>query len=309
MTLDPATGVWSVTGPSSWYGKYYLYEVKVFVRSTGHVETNLVTDPYSVSLSMNSKRSQIVSLDDPAFKPPGWDGLAKPRLAAPEDIVLYELHVRDFSANDASVPANLRGTFKAFTHKLQRHEAPARAGPRRPDARPPAAGVRHRLHQRGQVDLADPGRQPVVLRARLRPSSRRWCRPWPNATASTGATTRCTTPCPRAATPPTPTARRASSSSAQMVQSLNQSGLRVVMDVVYNHTTAAGQNDHSVLDSIVPGYYHRLERRRQRHNQLLLPGHGHRAHHDGEAHDRLGGDLGEAATRSTASASTSWAST
>ena len=43
-----------------------------------------------------------------------------------------------------------------------------------------------------------------------------------------------------------------------MVQSLNQSGLRVVMDVVYNHTNASGQNENSVLDRIVPGYYHRL---------------------------------------------------
>ena len=39
----------------------------------------------------------------------------KPPLAAPEDIVLYELHVRDFSANDATVPEALRGTYKAFT--------------------------------------------------------------------------------------------------------------------------------------------------------------------------------------------------
>ena len=31
------------------------------------------------------------------------------------------------------------------------------------------------------------------------------------------------------------------------------------MDVVYNHTNAAGQNDKSVLDRIVPGYYHRLD--------------------------------------------------
>ena len=44
----------------------------------------------------------------------------------------------------------------------------------------------------------------------------------------------------------------------QMVQSLNQTGLRVVMDVVYNHTNSAGQNPKSVLDKIVPGYYHRL---------------------------------------------------
>ena len=43
-----------------------------------------------------------------------------------------------------------------------------------------------------------------------------------------------------------------------MVQALNADGLRVVMDVVYNHTNAAGQADKSVLDRIVPGYYHRL---------------------------------------------------
>jgi pullulanase-type alpha-1,6-glucosidase len=45
----------------------------------------------------------------------------------------------------------------------------------------------------------------------------------------------------------------------QMVQSLNQNGLRVVVDVVYNHTNSAGQAERSVLDRIVPGYYHRLD--------------------------------------------------
>jgi pullulanase len=44
----------------------------------------------------------------------------------------------------------------------------------------------------------------------------------------------------------------------RMIQSLNQNGLRVVMDVVYNHTNSSGQNPRSVLDRIVPGYYHRL---------------------------------------------------
>jgi len=42
------------------------------------------------------------------------------------------------------------------------------------------------------------------------------------------------------------------------VQSLARLGLRVVMDVVYNHTSASGQNARSVLDRVVPGYYHRL---------------------------------------------------
>ena len=44
----------------------------------------------------------------------------------------------------------------------------------------------------------------------------------------------------------------------EMVQSLNRTGLGVVNDVVYNHTAAAGQAEKSVLDRVVPGYYHRL---------------------------------------------------
>ncbi len=44
-----------------------------------------------------------------------------------------------------------------------------------------------------------------------------------------------------------------------MIQALNRAGLRVVMDVVYNHTTASGQGPKSVLDRVVPGYYHRLD--------------------------------------------------
>ena len=43
-----------------------------------------------------------------------------------------------------------------------------------------------------------------------------------------------------------------------MVKALSDMGLRVVMDVVYNHTHASGISDKSVLDKIVPGYYHRL---------------------------------------------------
>ena len=43
-----------------------------------------------------------------------------------------------------------------------------------------------------------------------------------------------------------------------MVAGINRAGLRAVMDVVYNHTTASGQAEKSVLDRIVPGYYQRL---------------------------------------------------
>ncbi|MBL1828594.1 hypothetical protein ELE35_30070, partial [Klebsiella pneumoniae] len=81
----------------------------------GKFEKNLVTDPYSLALSTNSRRSQIADLSDANLKPQGWDSLKKPPLEAFEDVVVYELHVRDFSVFDNTVPENLRGTFRAFT--------------------------------------------------------------------------------------------------------------------------------------------------------------------------------------------------
>ena len=49
----------------------------------------------------------------------------------------------------------------------------------------------------------------------------------------------------------------------EMVKALSDNGLRVVMDVVYNHTAASGQGDKSVLDKVVPGYYYRYDYQRR----------------------------------------------
>ncbi|MFY0581689.1 hypothetical protein ACN28S_52130 [Cystobacter fuscus] len=90
-----------------------------------------VTDPYSLSLSLNSKRSRVVNLADPALAPQGWNSLKKPALDAPEDIVLYELHVRDFSIHDLTVPEPRRGTFLAFTELESNGMKHLRGSPRR----------------------------------------------------------------------------------------------------------------------------------------------------------------------------------
>ena len=256
MAFDPATGVWSATG--SWYGREYLYEVEVFVRSTGQVETNRVTDPYSVALTRNSARSLIVDLDDPALKPPGWDALSKPPLAAFEDVVLYELHVRDFSASDPSVPEALKGTFKAFT-------LPGSNGMSHLAALADA-GLTH-LHLLPVFDITsidedrstwlspagdlasfppDSEEQQARISAVADRDGFNWgYDPW-HFTVPEGSYS----------TDPGGAAR--TRDFREMVQSLSGIGLRVVMDVVYNHTSASGQNDRSVLDRIVPGYYQRL---------------------------------------------------
>ncbi len=259
LALDSATGVWSVTGAPEWTNQFYLYEVEVYVPATGQVEKNLVTDPYSIGLAMNSTRSQIVNLDDPALKPAAWDTLAKPALAAPEDAVIYELHVRDFSASDDSVPANARGTFKAFTELNSN-------------------GMKH-LASLAQAGLTHIHLLPAFDIATIEEDKTKWQIPGDSELGALASDSdqqqelisasrdsdpfnwgydpyHYTTPEGSYATDPNGSARTLEFRA--MVQALNQTGLRVVMDVVYNHTNASGQSEKSVLDKVVPGYYHRL---------------------------------------------------
>jgi pullulanase-type alpha-1,6-glucosidase len=251
-------GVWRVRGKRSWRGAAYRFEVEVLVPTEGRVATNLVTDPYSVALTANSQRSVLVDLEDPALTPAGWDRLAKPRLAQPEDSAIYELHVRDFSITDETVPAEHRGTFRAFTHRE-------------------SAGMRH-LRGLAEAGLNSLHLLPVNDIATIEEVRAAQAEPPCDLTAFGPASAEqqaCigavrgadgfnwgydplhyTTPEGSYATDPDGPAR--TREFREMVQAVNGAGLRVVLDVVYNHTPASGQDPKSVLDRIVPGYYHRL---------------------------------------------------
>ncbi|HEX2689998.1 MAG TPA: alpha-1,6-glucosidase domain-containing protein [Kofleriaceae bacterium] len=256
MTRDAATGVWSQTLPGDHTGQYYRYAVEVFVRGVGVVH-NLVTDPYSISLDANSQHSYIADLEAPSLKPPGWDHQAIPRtVQQQEDMTIYELHVRDFSANDATVPATHRGKFLAFTDRA-------------------SAGMQH-LRGLAHAGLTDVHLLPVFDLATV-PELGCVTPAIPNAGPDSEAQQAAiglvrdqdcfnwgydpyhyTAPEGSFATDPTDGASRIREMRA-MVLALHQAGLRVGMDVVYNHTTASGQSDRAVLDRIVPGYYHRLD--------------------------------------------------
>lgn len=110
-------GVWSLEGPRSLDRQYYQYEVTAYRPSSGRIETTLVSDPYALSLSRNSQYAQVVDLNAGDLKPAGWDGVRPPHPEHPEASVIYETHLRDFSASDTSLPAALRGTYAAFTHQ------------------------------------------------------------------------------------------------------------------------------------------------------------------------------------------------
>lgn len=265
MNFDPQTGIWTVVGDRSWDKQYYLYEVEVYVPSTGKVEKNFVTDPYSVNLSQDSRFSQIVDLyDDPSLKPSGWEEIAKPPLEAPEDMAIYELHVRDFSRDDLTVKEGDRGTFKAFTYNAK-NSKPLSDGMNHLNHLA-EAGLTH-IHLLPAFDFASVEENPqarINLDAELLGS---FARDSVEQQALIGST-RGNDPFNWGYDPYHYGVPEGSYATVQndttrilefrkMVQSLNEIGLRVVMDVVYNHTFANGLYTQAVLDKVVPGYYHR----------------------------------------------------
>ncbi|NUS39107.1 MAG: DUF3372 domain-containing protein, partial [Lysobacter sp.] len=256
LQRDAATGAWSIDAARDLRGRYYAFLVDVYARGTGVVR-NRVTDPYSTSLATDSARSYVADLGDPALKPTGWDTTPAPStVRAAPDMAVYELHVRDFSANDASVPAAHRGKYLAFTdtgsNGMRRLRSLAAAGITDVHLLPvfDFASVR----EAGCVTPAIPRAAPDSERqqAAVAAVAARDCFNWGYEPWHFGA------PEGSYATDPADGAVRIREFRA-MVQALHASGLRVGMDLVFNHTNASGQAPRSVLDRIVPGYYQRLD--------------------------------------------------
>jgi pullulanase/glycogen debranching enzyme len=255
LQRNATSGVWSTTLDHDLSGRYYTYLVDVHVGGVGLVR-NRVTDPYAVSLTTDSRRAYVADLSSERLKPPGWDATPSPdRLQAPTDAMIYELHVRDFSIGDASVRPEYRGKYLAFTqqgtHGLRHLEALA------------AAGVTD-VHLLPVFDFGSVPEHGCITPAPSGPPDGEA----QQAAVSAVSAVDCfnwgydpvhfTTPEGSYATDPGDGAVRILE-FRRMVQALHRAGLRVGMDVVYNHTYAAGQDRLSVLDRIVPGYYHRLD--------------------------------------------------
>ena len=254
-------GRWSVDNADGAIteGAQYLWEVRVYVPSTGAVETNQVTDPYSVGLTANSTRSVAVNMDNPAIAPYGWKSTKAPVIEDDAQRSIYELHVRDFSAADKSVPEDMRGTYMAFTqyqsngmrhltelasagmntvHLLPTFDIatiPEKRSEQLVPAIPKDAGPADEAQQAAVSAVADQdaynwGYDPLHWMAPEGSYATVWHQ-------NGGARIR---------------------EFRSMVGGLHYIGMQVVLDQVYNHTPAAGQDAHSVLDRVVPGYYQRL---------------------------------------------------
>lgn len=279
-------GVWTYSGPRLLDRQYYQYEVTVYHPGTGRVETSLTTDPYALSLSRNSQYAQVVDLDAPDLKPAGWDSLRPPRASRPEARVIYETHIRDFSASDPGLPADLRGKYLAFTqpqgHGVRHLRDLRRAGLTDVQLLPAFDIATVDEDPVRRVDLDDPFAKLCALSAsarekwsgycggeRIRDVLGRFDPAGPDAQALY-ADLRALDAFNWGYDPlhySVPEGSYASDAEGvqrirefrRMVQALAEMGLSTVMDVVYNHTHAAGLADQSVLDKLVPGYYHRRD--------------------------------------------------
>ncbi|WP_336758724.1 pullulanase-type alpha-1,6-glucosidase [Aeromonas hydrophila] len=293
MTLDEASGSWSVQGGSELVGKFYRYDIQVYHPVSHKLESYQVTDPYSLSLAMNSEFSQVVDLNDPALKPEGWDSLKAPHSQQnPADITIYEAHVRDLTGNDDSTPAEHRGKFLGLTDTdtapVKHLQALAKSG------------VSH-LHLLPVFDIATVNEDPAKV-ANISDDFGKLCQVNPEVQnskfagyCSSGQTIEAVLGDLQGSdskenpqvqelygylrgvdsfnwgydpyhytTPEGSYATNAEGSQRilefrEMVKAIKQNiGMNVVMDVVYNHTNEAGLGPKSVLDKIVPWYYQRL---------------------------------------------------
>jgi len=253
-------GVWRASGPPSWAGLYYQYRLRNYSPATGRVETVTTPDPYSRAVSANGQRSQIVDINAAEFVPPGWEQLSaeKPPLEHHADAAIYELHIRDFSALDKTVPPDLRGKYLAFEEDTSgtRHLAGLAA-----------AGLTHvhllPCYDFGSVpELASDRKEPDLERLSSLPSASEQQQRIVGEVADADSFNWGYDPVlygvPEGsyATDAAVDGAARSLEFRRMVAALNRLGLRVVVDVVYNHVLSSGpHSDLSVYDKIVPGYY------------------------------------------------------
>ena len=185
-------------------------------------------DIHCFAATADSSRSVVIDLT--RIEPDGFRAVPAPTLARPTDEILYELHVRDYSIRDSSCPPAQRGTYLGLIHEHQRDSTGA------------SSGLSH---------LVDLGITAVHLLPvhdfTAKPDEYNWGY-WTtlfNVPESNYATDRAD---------PTSAIRDLRTA----ITGLHRAGIRVILDVVYNHTSSAGPD--SPFDATVPSYFFRTTR-------------------------------------------------
>lgn len=217
-------GVWHTTVAEDLLGKFYTFNVKTGDRWLGDTP-----GIFAKAVGVNGQRAAVIDLR--STDPEGWADDRRPPLRSAADVVIYEMHHRDFSISPAS-GIDHKGKFLALTEE----------GTRSPEGL--ATGIDH-LRELGvtHVHLLPSYDYASVDETRLDDNQYNWGYDPQNYNVPDGS---------YSTDPYRPDVRIRE--FKQMVQALHQAGIRVILDVVYNHTFSI---DGSNFERTAPGYFYR----------------------------------------------------
>jgi len=217
-------GLWKAVVKDDVKGALYSFQVKkdgAWLEETAGIAAKAV--------GVNGMRGAVVDWDE--TDPEGWDEDRSPEIR-PSDIIVYEMHHRDFSIHPSSGISN-KGKYLALTEE----------GTKNPDGL--ATGIDH-LKELGvtYVQLLPSTDFATIDETRLEDNQYNWGYEPLNYNAVEGSFS---------TDPYNPTTRIRE--FKQMVQALHKAGFRVILDVVYNHTTNAANTG---FERTMPGYFYRM---------------------------------------------------
>lgn len=220
-------GSWQVSVPENCEGLYYTFQV--YNKTTlGYAWSQEVSDPYAVATGVNGVRAAIVDLAK--TDPPGWDRGRLPIGATNVPVIIYELHIRDASM-DVSSGIVQKGKYLGLTEAGTKNKFGAPTGL----DHLASLGVTH-VHLLPFFDFRSSDESSLL------PPYNWGYDPLHYNTPEGTYATRVDDPSVRIR------------ELKKMILAFHQRGLKVVMDVVYNHT---GHTESSHFEQLVPGYYYR----------------------------------------------------
>lgn len=221
--LKEENGTWVVSVKGDQKGKFYALRVKI-----NNSWSDEVPDPYAKIVGVNGKRGMIADLNE--TNPPGWDTDQSPTFKNPTDAVIYELHVRDASISAGSGIQH-KGKFLGLTETGTKNSGGLSTG----IDHIKEMGITH-VHLLPSYDFNS-------LDETKQGAGYNWGYDPLNYNVPEGTY----------ATDPYDGKTRIREFK-QLVKTFHENGLRVVMDVVYNHTALT---EHSNFNQLFPGYYYR----------------------------------------------------
>ena len=218
-------GLWQFEVHKDIEGVYYTYQVQI-----EKDWLNEVPGPYAKAVGVNGKRAMVVDMQK--TNPEGWENEKKPKLKSFSDIILYELHIRDVSIHQNSGIQH-KGKFLGLSETGTTYNSKFSTG----IDHIKEMGVTH-VHILPAFDYRS------IDESNLQEGKYNWGYDPQNFNVPEGSYATNVTD-----------GRVRITEFKKMVQTMHEQGLRVVLDVVYNHV---GYPKEQSFDQIVPGYYFRM---------------------------------------------------